>query len=169
MPVAAWMYVNGEVQGDISSGAGDETSIGSLTKKGHEDEILVWSWEHTVTQPTDRASGGSSGTRVHSPVVITKQFDKASPLLYQALCSGEVLPSVVVSFFRIEGSAEVKYFSITLENAKVTDIRSWMPNFQDSAQAHLQQMEDVSFRFTKIIWENIATSTTSEDDWRAEG
>ena len=168
MPVAAWMTVEGETQGNISSGAGSGDSIGTLTVKGHEDEILVWAWDHAVTQPTDRASGGSSGTRVHSPVVITKQFDKSSPLLYQALCKGEALPSVVVSFYRIEGSAEVKYFTITLENAKVTEVKSWMPNFQDASQAHLQQMEDVSIRYTKIMWENIKTSTQSEDDWRAE-
>jgi len=169
MPVAAWMYVNGEKQGDISAGAGSADSIGTLTKKGHEDEILVWAWDHAVTQPTDKASGGSSGTRLHSPVTITKQFDKSSPLLYQALCTGEALPSVVVTFYRIEGAAEVKYFTITLENAKVTEVRSWMPNFQDEALAHLQQMEDVQFRYTKIMWENLKTNTQSEDDWRAEG
>ncbi len=169
MPVAAWMSIEGENQGNISDGAGSQESIGTLTKIGHEDEILVWAWDHAVTQPTDRASGGSSGTRVHSPVTITKQFDKCSPMLYQALCSGEALPSVVVNFFRIEGAAEVQYFTITLENAKVTEVKSWMPNFQDTAKAHLQQMEDVQFRYTKIMWENKKTSTQSEDDWRAEG
>ena len=169
MPVAAWMSIKGEKQGNITDGAGDAKSIGTLTKKGHEKEILVWAWDHAVTQPTDVASGGASGTRVHSPVVVTKQFDKSSPLLYQALCMGETLTSVETRFYRIEGSQEVEYFKITLEDAKITEVKSWMPNFQDKSLAHLQQMEDVAFRYTKIIWENIATSTTAEDDWRAEG
>jgi type VI secretion system secreted protein Hcp len=67
----------------------------------------------------------------------------------------------------VEGATEKKYFKIVLEDAIVTQIKAWMPNFQDTSQAHLQQMEDVSFRYTKIIWENLATSTSAEDDWRA--
>ena len=167
MPVPAWMSIEGEVQGNISSGAGDKTSIGNLTKSGHEDEILVWSWNSGVEQPTDKASGGPSGTRVHEAVRITKMFDKSSPLLYKALCTGEKLTKIVVKFFRIEGAAETHYFTITLEDAIVTEVKAWMPNFQDKSQAHLQQMEDVSFRYTKIIWENVSTSTSTEDDWRA--
>ena len=167
MPVPAWMSVQGEVQGSISAGAGGSESIGNLTKSGHEDEILVWSWNSGVEQPTDKASGGASGTRVHDAVKITKMFDKASPLLYLALCTGEKLPKVEVKFYRVEGATETHYFTITLEDATVTEIKSWMPNFQDKTQAHLQQMEDISFRYTKIIWENIAGKTSAEDDWTA--
>ena len=166
MPVPAWMSIEGEVQGNISSGAGSKDSIGSLTKSAHEDEILVWKWNSGVEQPTDRASGGPSGTRVHEEVRITKMFDKSSPLLYQALCSGEKLTKVEAKFFRIEGASETHYFTIKLEDAIVTQIKAWMPNFQDQSQAHLQQMEDVSFRYKKIYWENIANKTTTEDDWK---
>jgi len=168
MPVPAWMSIEGEVQGIISSGAGDKKSIGNLTKSGHEDEILVWKWNSGVTQPTDVASGVPSGTRVHDAVKITKMFDKSSPLLYQALCTGEKLTNIEVKFYRVEGASETHYFSIKLEDAIVTEVKAWMPNFQDKSQAHLQQMEDVSFRYTKIIWDNISTYTSSEDDWRAE-
>jgi len=167
MPVPAWMSIEGETQGNISSGAGDSKSIGNLTRSGHEDEILVWAWNSGVTQPTDKAAGTPSGTRVHDAVRITKMFDKSSPLLYRALCSGEKLTKIVVKFYRVEGASETHYFTITLEDAIVTEVKASMPNFQDKSQAHLQQMEDVSFRYTKIIWENVATSTSTEDDWRA--
>jgi len=167
MLVPAWMSIEGEVQGNISSGAGDSKSIGNLTRSGHEDEILVWAWNSGVTQPTDKAAGTPSGTRVHDAVRITKMFDKSSPLLYRALCSGEKLTKIVVKFYRVEGASETHYFTITLEDAIVTEVKASMPNFQDKSQAHLQQMEDVSFRYTKIIWENVATSTSTEDDWRA--
>ena len=166
MPVPAWMSIEGEKQKKISKGAGDSKSIGNLTKKGHEDEILVWSWNSGVTQPTDIASGVPSGTRVHDAVKITKMFDKSSPMLYKALCTGEKLTTIVAKFYRVEGAEETHYFTITLEDAIVTEIKAWMPNFQDKSQAHLQQMEDVSFRYTKIIWENVSTSTSTEDDWR---
>jgi len=167
MPVPAWMSIEGEVQGNISSGAGENKSIGNLAKSGHEDEILVWKWNSGVTQPTDLASGGPSGTRVHDAVKITKMFDKSSPLLYKALCTGEKLTKVEVKFYRVEGASETHYFSITLEEAIVTEVKAWMPNFQDKSQAYLQQMEDVSFRYKKILWENISTSTSTEDDWAA--
>ncbi|KEA24206.1 hypothetical protein BH79_29030 [Pseudomonas aeruginosa C0324C] len=46
--------------------------------------------------PRDPQSGQPTGQRVHKPVVITKVFDKASPLLLAALTSGERLTKVEI-------------------------------------------------------------------------
>jgi type VI secretion system secreted protein Hcp len=133
--------------------------------EGHDDEILVWAFDYSVKTPTDIASGQPTGTRVHSPVVITKQFDKSSPLIYRALTTGEILKEVIIKFYRVEGAAEEEFFHITLEKAIVTEINAWKPNFQDPAQAHLQQMEKVSFNFRKITWNHLKGKTDSSDSW----
>lgn len=165
MPVPAWMSVEGKESKTISKEAGSPESIGKLSRPEHKDEILVWSFDYTVTQPTDHASGEATGTRVHGVAKITKMFDKSSPLLFKALTTAELLTEVVFKFFRIEGAAETHYYTITLENARVTEFNAWMPNFQDPSQAHLQQMENVSFRFTSITLEFLDGGIRHTDSW----
>jgi len=43
----------------------------------------------TTAPPRDTASGMPTGKRVHKPLVIVKEVDKASPLLVQACASGK--------------------------------------------------------------------------------
>ena len=64
-------------------------------------------------------------------MVITKIFDKSSPLLYQALVTGERL-NVTIEWYRTstEGTHE-HYFSMALEDAVIVEITSYMPNAQD--------------------------------------
>jgi type VI secretion system secreted protein Hcp len=143
-------------------------SVGNIYQEGHEDEILVEAFKHEVYTPTDSQSGQPTGPRVHKPLIITKVFDKASPLLYKALASGEKLPKVEVKWFRTsaEGRQE-HYFTTKLEDAIITNITARMPNCQDPGQAHFTHLEDVSFTYRKIIWTHEVAGTEGEDDWRA--
>ncbi len=45
-----------------------------------------------VTSPRDAASGLPTGKRQHKPFVITKELDKASPLLAKAAAGGTLIP-----------------------------------------------------------------------------
>ena len=52
-------------------------------------DVVSWSWGETqsgssnfeVKAPRDVATGQSSGKRQHKPLTITKEFDKATPML----------------------------------------------------------------------------------------
>jgi type VI secretion system secreted protein Hcp len=168
MPTPAYLSIEGATQGPITKGAFTSQSVGNIYQEGHEDEILVEAFNHVVTVPTDVQSGQPTGQRVHKPLTVTKVFDKASPLLYTALTTGEKLNTVELKWFRTnpEGKQE-HYLTIKLEDAIITNINARMPNCQDPAQAHFTHLEDVSFTYRKITWTHEVGGTSGSDDWRS--
>jgi type VI secretion system secreted protein Hcp len=168
MPTPAYLSIEGSTQGNITEGAFTEDSVGNIYQEGHENEILVEAFSHTVTVPTDPQSGQPTGQRVHQPLTITKVFDKSSPMLYKALTTGERLPTCVIKWYRTSNTGiQEHYFTIKLEDAIITNITGRMPNCQDPNQAHFTQLEDVSFSYRKITWTHEIAATSGEDDWRA--
>lgn len=89
MATPAYIKMIGQTQGNITAGAFTADSVGNVYQQGHEDEILVQEIKHEVTTPTDPQSGQPTGQRVHKPFVFTSSLNKATPLMYQALASGE--------------------------------------------------------------------------------
>jgi len=77
--------------------------------------MLVQEFNHQVTVPTDPQSGQPAGQRVHKPFKFTVALNKAVPLMYNALASGEMLPKVTLKWFRtsVEGKQE-HFFSTVL-------------------------------------------------------
>ena len=167
MPTPAYMTVEGATQGNITQGAFTEDSVGNIWQEGHEDEVLIQAFNHSVMIPRDPQSGQPSGLRTHRPVTVTKIFDKASPLMYQALCNGELLPKVEIKWYRTAPSGvQEHYFTIKLTDAICVDIQSYMPNCQDPANQSFTHLEDVSFSYRSIEWTHEVASTTGSDDWR---
>jgi type VI secretion system secreted protein Hcp len=168
MPTPAFLSIEGATQGNITEGAFTEESVGNVYQEGHENEILVEAFSHTVTVPTDPQSGQPTGQRVHKPLTITKVFDKSSPMLYKALSSGERLTKCEIKWWRTSSQGvQEHYFTTKLEDAIITTISARMPNCQDPSQAHFTHLEDVSFSYRKITWTHEIGSTSGEDDWRA--
>jgi type VI secretion system secreted protein Hcp len=66
MPTPAYLSIEGATQGNITEGAFTEDSVGNVYQEGHENEILVEAFSHTVTVPTDPQSGQPTGQRVQS-------------------------------------------------------------------------------------------------------
>jgi type VI secretion system secreted protein Hcp len=168
MPTPAYLTIEGVNQGNITQGSSTMDSVGNVYQEGHEDEILVEAFSHEVTTPTDPQSGQPSGQRVHKPLVITKVFDKSSPLLYAALTSGERLTKCQLKFYRTSADGQQEpYFTIELEDAIIVDIKAYMPNCQDPAQRHFTNLEDISFTYRMITWTHDAAGTSGSDDWRS--
>lgn len=92
--------------------------------------IELKSFSHGVTIPVDSSLGKLTGTRVHRPVTIVKEFDKTTPLLYRAVCEGRTMKTATIKMYRILGSGiEVEYFNIILENVKFTTVAPFLsPN-----------------------------------------
>ena len=167
MPTPAYMILEGSTQGAITAGSSSLQSIGNGYQEGHENKILVQSFAHQVIVPRDPQSGQPTGQRIHKPLMITKVFDKSSPLIFQALVSGETLNKCHLAFYRTSGTGgQEHYFSIELEDALIVDVQSRMPNCQDPANAHFTQHEDVYFTYRKIIWTHEVSGTSGSDDWR---
>ena len=106
MPMPCYLSIEGQNQGKIE---------GSSTVTGHEGMILVQAVEHLIDIPKNPQTGLPAGKRVHQGMTLTKEIDKSSPKLLQALTSGEQLKSVVLEFYRISPKGtEEKYYTITL-------------------------------------------------------
>lgn len=133
-------------QGDI---------LGDSDIVGRENTIPVIGFSHGLTIPIDTQSGQATGSRVHSPLMITKRMDSATPKLYQACVSGESLGSVELKFYRIDPTGkDDHYFSITLTNARVVDMRNSYPN-----------IEQVSMVYEEIEWSWTKDGTMTQDSW----
>ena len=167
MPTPAFISIKGSNQGKITAGAFTEDSVGNVYVEGHEDEIMAQAISHIVTVPTDPQSGQPAGQRVHKAFKFTCSLNKAVPLMYNALASGEMLPKVEVTWFRtsIDGRQE-KFFSTVLEDAVIVDMNLVMPNAQDPSNAPYTQLLEVSLSYRKINWDHTISGTSGSDDWR---
>ncbi|MBU0618098.1 MAG: Hcp family type VI secretion system effector [Planctomycetes bacterium] len=157
MPMPAHMTVEGENQGNIE---------GSCDMQGREATILIEAMNHEVRIPRDPQSGLSTGKRIHNAFSVVKVFDKASPKLYQALCTGEHMKNVTLKWYRIDPTGqEEHYFTHTLEDAIIVSIRPWMPNCLDAATESYTHMEEVMFTYKKIRWTWEIDGIETDDSW----
>jgi type VI secretion system secreted protein Hcp len=120
-----------------------------------------------TVSPRDVATGQASGKRQHKPIVITKEWDAASPQIFTALVTNEVLTTVLFEFVKTspQGQEHV-YHTVKLTNANVSDVKSYLDltdTSGDPFDAH--ELEDVSFTFQKIEIENKDGKTQAADDW----
>ncbi len=168
MPTPAYITLVGTKQGLITAGTFTEDSVGNIYQEGHEDEALVQAFSHEIIIPRDPQSGQPTGQRVHKPLMITKVYDKASPLIFNALTSGERLSECTIKWYRTSSAGvQEHYFTVKLEDAVIVDVKAYMPNCQDPNMAHFTHLEDVYMTYRKIIWTHEVAGTSGSDDWRA--
>jgi type VI secretion system secreted protein Hcp len=159
MAIPAYMTIEGQNQGEISSGALSEDSVGTATQEGHEDEIMIQAFAHNVPRATNEQSGQITSMPAMKPMKITKFIDKASPLLHNALTSGEQL-NVTINWYRISASGEEElYYVMELENAVLVDIETQLPSVGDPSQSHLAHMEVLHINPGAITWTHEAAGT----------
>ncbi|MOA29276.1 Major exported protein [compost metagenome] len=104
---------------------------------------------------------------MHKPFIFTSALNKATPLLYHALASGEMLPEVEVKWYRtsIDGKQE-HFFTTALEDATIVDITSVLPHAQDPSKSDFTQLIKVAMAYRKITWTHEIAGTEASDDWR---
>jgi len=158
MPMPAHLVLEGETQGKIE---------GTCDMEEREGTIIVYSMDQLVHIPRDPQSGQPSGKRVHGPMTLVKEFDKASPKLYQALCTGEHL-TVTLKWYRIDKAGkEQHYFTHGLTDAIIVSMKPYMPiAFLDENEPY-RHMEEVSFTYSKIKWTWEPDGVEAEDSWAA--
>lgn len=164
-PIYAWF--NGTTQGKIS---GWGSWPGEDDQAGREDSSLVQQFEHEISIPTDVQSGMAAGRRKHGPVKIVKRIDTASPMLYQALCTGERLTEVTFKWFRTDstgGGGQQHYFTTLLEEAVIVSMKEWFPITADQTRSTFSHFEDVCLTYRKITWTWEDGGVTATDDWKS--
>lgn len=159
MPMPIHMTLKGKTTGEIKGGC---------TQRGREDSIIIFAFDHEIISPRDIASGLPTGKRQHKPLLVTKEIDKSSPLLYTVLCSNETLTEVVFKFWKPSASGkEIQYYTIRLTNANIAARKTYFPNMLVAENTKLPHLEEVSFTYQKIEWTFEEGGISFEDDWEA--
>jgi type VI secretion system secreted protein Hcp len=164
MALNAYLKLKGQKQGDIK---------GSVTQKGREGKIMVIAVSHEIMSPRDVGSGQAIGKRQHKPFIITKEIDKSTPLLYNALVSSENITSWELQFFtpKKTGTAgagtETNHYTVKLTNASIVDIKSIMLNNKNPELVHYAEYEEIAFTYQKIEWTWVDGGIVAADDWIA--
>jgi type VI secretion system secreted protein Hcp len=128
---------------------GDIKGEATEAKDGHKNEIEILSVNFDAAQAgiardvatgqasgkRDAATGQATGKRQHKPFVITKQVDKSSPKLAEAVAKGKVFKTVEI------GEANGTY---TLTDVVISSV-------QPSSGGD-RPMESLSLNYTKIEW-----------------
>jgi type VI secretion system secreted protein Hcp len=130
---------------------------GSESIKGHEGDIAV----HAIRHGISRISRTSRG--FHRPLVITKELDKSSPLLYEVLDRKEVLTECKLQQYRIDKISPVAklVYTISLRKAMIDGIDYVMPNNCIPELSKAAEYEQVSFTYEQIEWSWLDGDITS--------
>lgn len=152
----AYLRLTGQNQGEIK---------GSVTQAGREDSIMVIGTSHEIVSPRDAASGLPSGKRQHRPFTITKEVDKSTPLLFNALTSNEKMTFELRYWQPSNTGAEVQFYTIRLINATICGIRQEMLNNKYPENMQHREREHVSFTYDNIEWIYEEGGISSQSNW----
>jgi type VI secretion system Hcp family effector len=155
-----YMTMTGERQGLISAGCSAQDSIGNKCQTAHLDEIQVLSLVHDMAQ-VDNSPHAS-----HGPIVITKNIDKSTPLLAQALDQRENL-KCVLDFYRVSayGNQE-KFYTVELRGAVIVSLSTTIPH--SILENDLEAEEVVAIRYRDILWTHHLAGTSGYASWSGE-
>ncbi len=159
MALNAYLTLKGQKQGAIN---------GPVTQKGRENSIVVHAFSNEIDSPRDPASGLPTGKRMHKPIRILKEVDKASPQLWSALVNNENLTEWRLRFWAPSvNGIEQQIYTIELTNASIASIREYMEDNAESAKSSLPLFEEITFTYQKIQWTWMQGAITASDDWES--
>lgn len=149
-----YLTITGKKQGLISAGCSSFDSIGNKCQVGHQDQIMVVSFEHALTR----------GQNVnHGPVSFVKFIDKSSPLFGMAISNNEEL-ELKFDFYRTSASGVYElYYSIIVRKAFLHGVSVIYPHTIDHSGHQPEEM--VSVNYQNITWEHHIAGTASYSIW----
>jgi type VI secretion system secreted protein Hcp len=159
-----YVTINGTKQGQFK---------GESVREKHANKLSGLSYNHSIQSPRDVATGQASGKRQHGPITITKEWGAATPQIFQALVTNEVLKDVLFEFVQTtEDGMEQVYYTVKLTNATISAV-NYVTGTGESAESakttatyDTHEMEKVSFTYQKIEMDHKIGKTSAADDWR---
>jgi type VI secretion system secreted protein Hcp len=145
-----------------------ESTISSL-ERANTIECTRWTWG--CRSPREGASAQITGRRQHQPVTIQKRVDKASPILFKALCRNEKVDEATFMFFepdRAGSGNETKYMTVQLTDAYISSVSVVSDDATRSQAEQPCAMEEVQFVFKNITMTYENGGVTDTDSWSGE-
>ncbi|MDQ4429829.1 Hcp family type VI secretion system effector [Yokenella regensburgei] len=153
MSTPAHLWLTDENGSPVTGGCMMPTRLGSIELKAVT---------HSVTIPVDSHWGKLTGTRIHTPITIIKEFDQTTPILFRALCQGRTFKTATIRMYRItEAGIEKEYFNMLLENVKITTIS---PALHPSGMTSTH-MENIELRYEAVTWKYTDGNILYRDAW----
>jgi type VI secretion system secreted protein Hcp len=126
---------------------------GESTLDGVTDKIVCLSYSHGVSQPLtwDVANAKrTTGRPRHQDLVITKRYDKATPVLNYSCCIGTSFASAKLTIYQMDNADKkpMKYIEYDLTDAVISSITVGGGGGQPT--------ETLSLNYSKIKWWYIA-------------
>ena len=119
----------------------------TVTTLGREDTIECFSFDYGVISASESFSGAPSGVRNYEPIRIVKRVDKATPLLWKALCENAKIEGSF-KFFRPspagDGTTE-EFYTVEIEEARISGIDFTSPDAMGGSGATEPPTETVTF------------------------
>ena len=155
MAMPIYMKIVGTSSGEIEGGCTVDEYVG---------QMQVRAIEHHISVPTDESTGMHTGKRVHAPMIILKDMDSASPVLYKAMTTHEEL-EVTLYWYRHEpgSGGEEHYFTTTLKRATLVSIGASMKNQYVRENQSEPHMEELRFAYHTIVWDYVPTGLEAQD------
>ena len=120
---------------------------GESSDDKHTDWVEITSFSHGMDQPasaTASNAGGATAERVnHGVFNVEHLLDKASPKLYEAVCTGKHIKEITIELCRAGGD-KLKYMEIKLEQVLVSRV-----GYGSSTDF---PTESIDFSYGKIKW-----------------
>lgn len=139
---------------------------GSVDVQDREGSIEILGLSHGINLPVDSATGKITGSRQHSAMMIEKEVDSSTPYLYKAAATGQTLKSAEICFYHIDDAGqEVCYYSVLMENVKITGVNCGVPNVKLAGNEKMNQVESVSLQYEKISWKIVDGNIQYTDSW----
>lgn len=136
--------------------------VGSALVLGRVGAIELKSVTHNVNVPTDGNTGRLTGTRYHSPIMVKKEFDRVTPMLYRAQSEGATLKSATIKMYSItEAGVEREYFNIIMNNVKITSMTADLYPGAGTGT----HMETLLLRYESITWKHCEGNIIYTDTW----
>jgi type VI secretion system secreted protein Hcp len=155
-----YVTVKGVKQGQFK---GDVGGMGPT-----KDQIMGIKFSMQETSPRDLATGLPSGKRQYSPITFTKLWGPSSLQFLAALSTNEQLLTVTFQFSSITAQGkEAVTEKITLTNATVSSIRRYINVPTGNEAPDPRELEDISFTFQRIEYQDNVTGAMATDDWTA--
>jgi type VI secretion system secreted protein Hcp len=104
--------------------------------------------------------------RLHRPLTIEKEIDKASPVLYKAVAEGTPLSQAILRWCRInEAGREEEYFNMTMKNVRVVSVAPKVLNIKEQESMTRNHFEMVELRYEQITWTYRDGNLMFKDEW----
>ena len=169
MSYESYMVIKGSKQGQLK---------GECSRDSHKEKMPILNVQYEVHAPVDVSTGKAKGKRAHKPIIVTKEWGAATPQIFSACVSNELLNQVDLYFYdKDQNGKDQEYYHITLKDAHVIKHRKYTGDRNDPStgstaknpgQYDTMELEDISLSFKTITVEHKLASTVVTDRWDAD-